>query len=92
MSKYAPLGWTVEDWMKMRARMAVGITEDDVRLMRSVKAEPEEDEDRTDAEAEEDEDRTKKAKADDDQDDADEAEERDRMNDAYILRGYRIFR
>jgi hypothetical protein len=91
-NEFAPLGWTVREFMAMRARMA-GIDADDVRMMRKVvedDAEPEEDEDRTDAEPEEDEDRKKKAKADDDQDDIDEAE--DRMNDAYILRGYSIRR
>jgi hypothetical protein len=33
-SEYAPLGWTFSDWKKMRERMALGITDDDVRLMR----------------------------------------------------------
>ena len=87
MSEYAPLGWTFSDWCEMRARMAVGITDADVRMMRSVKAEAEEDEDRSDAEAEEDEDRGKK---DDDQDDADAEEERDRLNDMLVMRGYSI--
>jgi hypothetical protein len=49
-------------------------------------AEPEEDEDR---EAEEDDDEKKK---DDDQDDEDEVEERDRINDLCIMRGYRVSR
>jgi hypothetical protein len=82
--------WVMK-WMEVRRQRDLGITDDDIRLMRK-DAEPEEDEDRTDAEPEEDEDRKKEAKADDDQDDADAAEERDRMNDLLILRGYSVRR
>jgi hypothetical protein len=111
MSEYAPLGWTVDAWIKMRARMADGITDDrdDVRLpdkwvrfdgdimRKAVDPDDEEDDDRMDVhpDDEEDDDRKaekKKAKADDDEDDADEAEERDRINDMYVMRGYSVRR
>src|SRR5450631_623994 len=94
----------VRKWMEARWQRDLGITAADVRLMRKDAEEYEdddrakdeddaeeyEDDDRTDAEMEEDDDRKKKVKADDDQDDADEAEARDRMNDMYVMRGYRI--
>jgi hypothetical protein len=85
----------IRQWMEVRWQRDLGITDADIRLMRK-SAEVEEDEDRSDAEEYEDDDREvekkkeAKAKADDDQDDADEAEERDRLNDMYVMRGYSI--
>ena len=85
--------WVMK-WMEVRRQRDLGITDDDIRMMRKDVAETYEDDDRTDAEIEEDDDRDAKAKKakDDDDDDKDAEEERDRMSDAYILKGYRVSR
>jgi hypothetical protein len=87
--------WVMQ-WMEVRWQRDLGITDEDVRMMR--KDVPKNDEEDDDSVAvnpddEEDDDReAEKKKADDDADDADAEEERAMMDDMYILRGYRVSR
>jgi hypothetical protein len=77
--------WVMK-WMEVRRQRDLGITDDDIRMMRkNVGPNDEEDDDREAVDPDDEED-------DDRQDDADAEEERDRINDMYVMRGYSVRR